>query len=91
MYLNVIASIKLNDEAYFDLLLKEIEKLEEITQVLLAYNLACGFAHFNRKKALLRFVEVAIYLGKTKEQFLEDTDFEKFWQDEDFLKAIANE
>lgn len=91
LYLNIIASIKLNDEAYFDLLLKEIEKLEEITQVLLAYNLACGFAHFNRKKALLRFVEVAIYLGKTKEQFLEDTDFEKFWQDEDFLKAIANE
>lgn len=25
---------------------------------------------------------------KTKQQFLENTDFEKYWGNEDFLKAI---
>ena len=88
LYRNVIASIKLNDETYFDLLLKEIEKLEEITQVLLAFNLACGFAHFESKEDMIFHIKESIRLGKTKEQFLDDTNFEKYWNDNDFLEAI---
>lgn len=88
LYLNAIAAIKLDDASYFDLLLKEIEKLEEITQVLLAFNLACGFAHFGRKEEMLFYIKESIRLGKTKQQFLDDTDFEKYWNDDDFLKTI---
>ncbi len=91
MYLNVIAAIKLNDTAYFDMILKEIQKLEEITQVLLAYNLSCGFAHFGRKEEMLFYSKESIRLGKTKQQFLDDKDFEKYWNDEDFLKIIEEE
>ncbi|VXB20405.1 conserved hypothetical protein [Flavobacterium sp. 9AF] len=91
LYLNVIAAIKLNDETYFNLLLKEIGKLEEITQVLLAFNLACGYAHFDRKEEMLLYIKESIRLGKTKQQFLDDTDFKKYWKDEDFLKAIEEE
>ena len=88
LYLNVIAAIKLNDSTYFNAVLKEVQKLEEITQVLLAFNLACGFAHFGRKEEMLFYIKESIRLGKTKQQFLDDTDFEKYWNDEDFLMAI---
>ncbi|NHN26640.1 hypothetical protein FIA58_013220 [Flavobacterium jejuense] len=91
LYLNVIAAIKLNDASYFDLLLKEVQKLEEITKVLLAFNLACGFAHFERKEEMIFHIKESIRLGKTKQQFLDDTDFEKFWDDDDFLNAIEEE
>lgn len=91
LYLNVIAASKLNDSAYFDMILKEIQKLEEITQVLLAYNLSCGFAHFGRKEEMLFYSKESIRLGKTKQQFLDDKDFEKYWNDEDFLKIIEEE
>jgi len=91
LYLNVIAAIKLNDSTYFNAVLKEIQKLEEITQVLLAFNLACGFAHFDRKDEMLFYIKESIRLGKTKQQFLDDTDFEKFWDDADFLKTIEEE
>ncbi|WP_445456706.1 leucine-rich repeat domain-containing protein [Flavobacterium sp. HNIBRBA15423] len=91
LYPNVIASIKLNDWTYFDTLLKEIQKLEEITQVLLAYNLSCGFAHFGRKEEMLFYSKESIRLGKTKQEFLDDKDFEKYWNDEDFLKTIEEE
>ena len=88
LYLNAIAAIKLNDNAFFDAVLKEVKKLEEITQVLLAFNLACGFAHFDRKDEMLFYIKESIRLGKTKQQFLDDTDFEKYWNDMDFLKTI---
>ncbi|NHN26641.1 hypothetical protein FIA58_013225 [Flavobacterium jejuense] len=91
LYRNVIAAIKLNDASYFDLLLKEVQKLEEITQVLLAFNLACGFAHFERKEKMIFHIKESIRLGKTKQQFLDDTDFEKYWNDDDFLTAIEEE
>ncbi len=91
LYRNIIASVKLNDCTYFDTLLKEIQKLEEITQVLLAFNLACGYAHFDRKEKMLLYIKESIRLGKTKQQFLDNKDFEKYWNDDDFLRAIEEE
>ena len=91
LYLNVIAAIKLNDSLYFDAVLREVQKLEEITQILLAFNLACGFAHFERKEEMIFHIKESIRLGKTKQQFLDDKDFEKYWKDDQFLKAIEEE
>lgn len=91
LYLNVIAAIKLNDTIFFDAVLKKVQKLEEISQVLLAFNLSCGFAHFGRKEEMFYYIKESIRLGKTKQQFLDDTDFEKYWNDGDFLKAIDEE
>ncbi len=88
LYLNAIAAIKLNDTIFFDAVLKKVQKLEEITQVLLAFNIACGFAYFGRKEQMLLYIKESIRLGKTRQQFLDDTDFKKYWKDEDFLKAI---
>ncbi|PXY47010.1 leucine-rich repeat domain-containing protein [Flavobacterium hydrophilum] len=88
LFYNIIAATKLNDEPYFDLLYKEVQKIEKISEVLLAYNLACGFAHFGRKEKMLIYIKESIRLGKIKQQFLDDTDFEKYWADADFLKVI---
>lgn len=91
LHLNIIASIKLNDDIYFDALSKEVQKLGEITKALFAFNFACGFGHFDRKEEMLHYIKESIRLGKTKQQFLDDTDFEKYWNDGDFLKAIDEE
>ncbi|MDR7212089.1 TPR end-of-group domain-containing protein [Flavobacterium piscis] len=88
LFYNIIASIKLNDEPYFNLLFNEVQQLKKITEVLLAFNLACGLAHFGRRDDLLLYIKEAIKLGKTKQQFLDDTDFEKYWEDEEFLEVI---
>lgn len=91
LFYNIIAAIKLNNEPYFELLYKEVQKTEKISEVLLAYNLSCGLAHFGRKEKMLVYIKESIRLGKTKQQFLDDTDFEKYWEDADFLVAIEEE
>ena len=91
LYLNVVAAIMLNDSAYFDAILKEIQKIKEITHILLAFNLACAFAVFGRKDEMLFHIKKSIRLGKMKQQFLDETDFKKYWNDEDFLKIIEEE
>ena len=88
LFYNIIAAIKLNDGPYFDLLYNEVQQLQKITEVLLAFNLACAFAHFGRKEKMLFYIKESIRLGKMKQQFLDDTDFEKYWQDTDFLGVI---
>jgi hypothetical protein len=88
LYGNICASIMLNDESYFDLIYREVQKIERISETLLAYNLACAFAHFGRKEDMLFYIKDSIRLGKTTRQFLDDTDFEKYWDDADFLEAI---
>lgn len=90
LFYNIIAAIKLNDEPYFNLLYKEAQKIEKISEVLLTYNLACGLAHFGRKEDMLFYIKESIRLGKIKQQFLDDTDFEKYWEDSEFLEAIED-
>ncbi|WP_163398803.1 TPR end-of-group domain-containing protein [Flavobacterium fluviatile] len=58
---------------------------------MLAYNLACELAYFGRKEEMQAYIKEAIRLGKMKQQFLDDTDFEKYWKDADSLKAIDEE
>ncbi|MCZ8092321.1 MAG: hypothetical protein O9331_02440 [Acidovorax sp.] len=54
----------------------------------LAYNLACYHAVQGDKPRLLQAASAASRLGKPRAQFLADTDFERYWQDADFLQAL---
>lgn len=91
LFYNIIASVKLNDKLYFDILYKEVQKLKEIKQVLLAYNLACAFGYFEQKEEMMVYIRKSLQLGKSKQQFLDDSDFEKYWNDTDFLTVIEED
>lgn len=54
----------------------------------LAYNLACYHAVQGDKPRLLQAASAARRLGKPQAQFMSDTDFERYWQDADFLQAL---
>lgn len=87
LHLALIAAAKTNDEVSFNNLIKYIP--EQIDDVLLTYNLACAFACFARKEGLIQYVKRSIQLGKTKQQFMDDTDFNKYLHDTDFLEALS--
>ncbi|MDC7224112.1 MAG: hypothetical protein PQJ60_10250, partial [Spirochaetales bacterium] len=55
---------------------------------LLAFNLACAYAHFGEKEKMLTFVRRSMELGKTGEEFFDDEEFDAFRKDEDFLKLL---
>lgn len=57
----------------------------------LMYNLACYYAVSGDKPHMLVSIAAARRLGKPTAQFMADTDFEKFWKDADFLKAVADQ
>ena len=54
----------------------------------LVYNLACYYAINNKKEAMLVAVKKSRNMGKTAKQFLADTDFKEYYDDEDFLTAL---
>jgi len=58
------------------------------TNATLMYNLACYYAVVGDKPRLLQSVEAARRLGKPANQFMEDTDFSRYWQDEAFRGAL---
>lgn len=55
---------------------------------MLAYNLSSAFACFGIKEEMIFYIKEAINVEKIKQQFLDDTNFEKYWEDRGFLKAI---
>lgn len=61
----------------------------QVTWHVLAYNLACVCAMEKNKPALLAYARRCIELGKTKEQFLNDIDFDACLDDPEFLFAIG--
>lgn len=85
MHIAVIASVKTGDRA----LLSWIEgQMAGDPNRLLSYNLACAYAHFSEKPAMLHFVQRSLELGKTSEQFLDDDDFRSYRDDADFLELL---
>ncbi|PKL32446.1 MAG: hypothetical protein CVV45_12650, partial [Spirochaetae bacterium HGW-Spirochaetae-10] len=85
MHIAVIASVKTSDRA----LLSWIEgQMPEEPNRLLSYNMACAYAHFSEKPAMLHFVQRSLELGKTSEQFVDDDDFRPYRDDADFLKLL---
>lgn len=73
----------------------EVEKLamallpEKITDAELAFNLSCLYSIKRDKPQLLGYARIAKELGKTKEQFLADSDFNFYKDDPDFISAIG--
>ncbi|HEY3449553.1 MAG TPA: hypothetical protein VGK67_24585 [Myxococcales bacterium] len=63
---------------------------EKVDWDVLAYNLACLSAVKQRRPELLYYARRAVELGKTRSQFLEDSDFAAYTRDADFLAAIAD-
>ena len=55
----------------------------------LMYNLACHYAVTGDKPHMLESITAARRLGKRQEQFMADSDFEKYWKDAEFLKVLA--
>ncbi|MBU0890329.1 MAG: hypothetical protein KKH21_05475 [Gammaproteobacteria bacterium] len=54
----------------------------------LMYNLACYYAVHGDKPRLLQSTAAARRLGKHPSQFMADKDFERYWQDAEFLQAL---
>lgn len=54
----------------------------------LLYNLACYYAVGGDKPRLLQSAMAARRLGKPASQFMADKDFERYWQDPEFLQAL---
>lgn len=54
----------------------------------LMYNLACYYAVGGDKPRLLQSAAAARRLGKPSSQFMADKDFERYWQDPEFLQAL---
>ncbi|EKS08972.1 hypothetical protein LEP1GSC071_2463 [Leptospira santarosai str. JET] len=61
---------------------------ETITENLLAYNIACLHSLRGNKQEMLKYIKLAINLGKDKSNFRKDQDFKKYWKDPDFLKLV---
>ncbi len=102
LHIAIIASGKTNDlaslksfEAYFP---KDIEQSRlnfnppsafNIVLQRLAYNLASVYAMFSEKEKMIYYINQSIDSGKSKAQFLEDTDFEAYREDKDFIEALG--
>lgn len=56
----------------------------QIEHARLAFNLACLASIRGQKADLLRFTKLALHLGKTTDQFVDDSDFDAFRDDPEF-------
>ena len=72
----------------FDKLLGEDFKIEEVKNELLVYNLACYHAIHKEKKPMLEAISQALKLGKKSQQFIKDSDFKPYLDDEDFILIL---
>jgi hypothetical protein len=73
----------------------ELEKIclerlpEDIDHDILAYNLACLYAVKGEREKVLQYARIAINAGKTANQFMQDSDFDHYKKDPEFLDAIG--
>jgi hypothetical protein len=61
------------------------EPMEDPT---LALNLSCAFSVLNDKVTMLKYMTLALELGKDRESFETDSDFDRFRKDEDFISTL---
>jgi len=71
----------------FDKLLPSLD-VNKLDNEILLYNLACYYSVNDEKDNMLKTIKRAVKYGKTSAQFMQDSDFEKYWKDTDFLSAI---
>ncbi|MBF3377859.1 TPR end-of-group domain-containing protein [Leptospira borgpetersenii] len=60
----------------------------KITNSLLAFNLACLNSNRGKKEEMLKYMKIALALGKPKSYFKREPEFKKFWNDPDFLELV---
>ncbi|EMY77237.1 hypothetical protein LEP1GSC060_2825 [Leptospira weilii serovar Ranarum str. ICFT] len=60
----------------------------QITDSRLAFNLACLNSNRGKKQEMLKYMKIALSLGKPKSHFKGEPEFKNFWNDRDFLKLI---
>jgi hypothetical protein len=94
--MGLVLGVKYNKPEVIELIFKVLldeEKihLAEINNDVLLYNLTCYYALQQQKEKMLEMAKLAVKQGKQAEQFLADSDFTHYWQDEDFLRAIGVE
>ncbi|EMP01855.1 TPR end-of-group domain-containing protein [Leptospira santarosai] len=56
----------------------------------LAFNFACFHSIRGNKWKMLSYVEMALSLGKTVDEFEKDRDFNRFREDENFIRILRN-
>jgi len=86
-----VASDQRDPELYQRVLADEVllgQALSEVGYARLFYNLACYQAKHGKRKLFLDYSKRALDLGKKPNQFLKDSDFEAYWQDEEFLNLL---
>jgi hypothetical protein len=88
----LVLSIHSKDEELsqiiFNKLIGEEFKVEEAKNEILVYNLACYHAIHKQKKPMLEAIAQALKLGKKPEQFVKDSDFKLYLEDEDFISIL---
>lgn len=88
----LVLSIHSNDEdlsqEIFNKLLGEDFRIEDVENEILVYNLACYHALHEEKEPMLLAITQALKLGKKAEQFLKDSDFKAYLEDEDFISIL---
>ena len=61
---------------------------EHISNAVLAFNLCCWYGVTKNKEKLLHYTNLALNLGKTPAEFMNDSDFDAFKKDPDFLEVL---
>jgi hypothetical protein len=87
----IIAAAKnkpqIGDLVFAQLLGKDFD-IRQHKNATLIYNLACYQAIQSNKPAMLEAIRQARLRGKPAQQFMRDTDFQKYWTDADFVTAL---
>ncbi len=86
--LTAVAAIELGDQELYEKVLREASSQPGIEEPLLAFNLACGGAVFKEKELLLNYTQKAIELGKTRQEFLHDSNFKAYQNDQEFIALL---
>lgn len=73
----------------FEKLLGEHFDIATHKNLTLIYNLACYHAINNNKAAMLEAIKQSRRRGVSSKQFMDDPDFNNYWNDAEYLSAIA--
>lgn len=86
--LAIMAKDKEVESLVFEKLLPKDFKAKDISNEVLAFNLSCYYAKKEKKEDMLNMIRQSLNLGKQATQFQTDTDFELYWQDQDFIEIL---
>ncbi|WP_299626359.1 leucine-rich repeat domain-containing protein [uncultured Tenacibaculum sp.] len=86
--LAIMAKDKEVESLVFEKLLPKDFKAKDVSNEVLAFNLSCFYAKNEKKEDMLGMIKQSLNLGKQAKQFQTDSDFEAYWQDQDFIEVL---